>query len=113
MLITCLSSAVSCVRLWSVLSALRRSNTMCNVTSTGVLVNSETTSWDMKISSDSTLTVLSSCASCLEFLQCCDVWPKMGFIMSTSALDRLYVTEPMLSTMGLRGAPFLCILGVP
>ena len=86
---------------------------MCRVTSTGVLVNKDTTSCEMRISSVSVVRLQSSLASSLEFLQWCSVSPIRGLIISASALDRLYVTEPMLSTMGRRGESFLWIFGVP
>lgn len=95
-----MSSTVRLVRLWSVLSLLRRSRTMCRVTSTGVFVKSKTTSWEMRISSASIFMLLISCASSLEFLQWCFVSPRRGLIISTSAFDKLYETEPVLSTMG-------------
>ena len=71
-----MSSTVSFVRFFRVLSASRRFLTMVRVALTGVLVNRDTTSWDISTSSCSTVTLARSLASWPEFLQCWGVLPR-------------------------------------
>lgn len=80
---------------------------MCNAMSTWVFVNNDITSCEIRISPVSIFVMLISCASSFEFLQWCSVRPRMCFMISTGAFDRLYVTEPMLSIMGCSGRSFL------
>lgn len=80
---------------------------MWSVMSTGVLVNSDTRSCDLKISSVSTFMLLSFCARGFEFLGWCSVVPRRGLIISTRACERLYVTDPILSAMERSGVSFL------
>lgn len=84
-----ISSTVRFVHFLRVPSSLRHSGTMCKVTSTGVLVNNEMTLCDMKISSFSTVMLLSSCVSSFKFLQWCFVVPRRGLSIYTKALERL------------------------
>ena len=68
--------------------------------STEVFVNSDT-QCDMNISSGVMMNCSKSCASCFEFLDCCFVSPRIGFVISIWNFERLFVTDPILSSMGL------------
>lgn len=85
----------------------------CDVTSMRAFVNSDTTSCEIRIFSFSAVIMLTSCASCCELFQWCSLASRRGLMISTRAFERLYVTDPMLPTMGCSGVFFLYILGVP
>jgi len=80
--------------------------------SIGVLVKRDTTSWEMNISSSSTMIDSMSLARSLELFKWCSLLPTIGANMSARAREVLYQIEPVYSTMGRSGFPSLLIFGV-
>lgn len=70
-------------------------------------------SFDMRSPSVLTVKGFSICFKSFEFLHCCWVSPYSGLMISTRAVEPLYVTDLMLLTVGHVGEPGLCIFRVP
>ena len=81
--------------------------------STGTEVKRALTSKDVITSPGSNLLEWICWTKCCVFLRWWVDWPTRGLMMYASFFAILYVMEPLLDTMGLRGVPTLCILGRP
>lgn len=95
-----MSCTVRFVRFLRVLSACSLSRTICSLC------------WLIRAFHPAVL-LFSSMDNCVEFLQCWSKSPSIGLNISVSALDKLHVADPMLSTMGQRSVPGLSSVGVP
>ena len=84
-----MSETVNLVRFFKVLSLSNRCDITVKALSMGVFVNSETTSWDAKVSSSSTIIEVREPDKCLEFLTWYSVFPTRGPKISASERDVL------------------------
>uniref|UniRef100_A0A3P8UGZ4 EGFR pathway substrate 8a, signaling adaptor n=1 Tax=Amphiprion percula TaxID=161767 RepID=A0A3P8UGZ4_AMPPE len=81
--------------------------TVCIASPVGMQVKSEVTSYETIVSSGSKLIFLTLFVKSIDFLMWWGVSPTNGERMVARYLAMLYVTELMLLTIGLRGAPSL------